>query len=82
MIINMIGGQLEDANNVEYPIALPSSDNKGYKESYINAIAAAIDAGELTVAEMPEAISNLKNCGWISNHVIIGTAEYTEVGWT
>lgn len=66
MIFNMTGGQSEDANGVKYPVSSPSSANKGYSESDINNIALAIDDGELTVAEMPEAITRGKGATELS----------------
>ena len=78
MIINMVGGaNLDDGNNIEYPVPLPSQDNKAYKEASISAISSAIDAGPLTVAEMPEAILDLKESGLISTNIAIGSAPYT-----
>lgn len=62
----MTGGQSEDANDVKYPVSSPSSANKGYSESDINNIALAIDDGELTVAEMPEAITRGKGASELS----------------
>ena len=78
MIINMVGGaSLDDGNDIQYPVPLPSQNNKAYKESSISAISSAIDSGPLTVAQMPEAILNLHYAGLISLNVAIGTAEYT-----
>jgi hypothetical protein len=80
MILNMVGGggpSVEDGNNIQYPVPLPSQDDKAYKESSISAISSAIDAGPLTVAEMPEAILGLKESGLISTNVAIGSAPYT-----
>lgn len=81
MIINMIGSivgsDIPDGNDIQYPVPLPSHDDKAYKESSISAISSAIDAGPLTVAQMPEAILNLHYAGLISLDVVIGTAEYT-----
>lgn len=78
MIINMVGGaNLDDGNNIKYPVPLPSQDNKAYKEASISAISSAIDAGPLTVAEMPEAILGLKESGLISTNIAIGSAPYT-----
>ena len=71
------GGGVEDGNSISYPIALPSQENKGYKEASISAIADAIGAGSLTVAQMPDAISNLHGAGLISTHMVIGSAAYT-----
>ena len=62
----MTGGQSEDANGVKYPVSSPSSANKGYSESDINNIALAIDDGELTVAEMPAAITRGKGATELS----------------
>ena len=80
MIINMIAGggnSAEDGNNIKYPVVLPSTENKLYIEKSISDISSAIDAGPLTVAEMPEAILGLKESGLISTNVIIGSSEYT-----
>jgi len=78
MLMNLVGGaSLDDGNDVEYPVPLPSQDNKAYKEASISAISSAIDAGPLTVAEMPEAILNLKYAGLISINIAIGSAPYT-----
>jgi len=71
------GGSIDDGNSISYPIALPSQDNKGYKEASISAIAEAIGSGSLTVAQMPSAISNLHDAGLISTNMAIGTAPYT-----
>ena len=80
-IINMIGlgsgEELPDGNNIQYPVPLPSQENKAYKEASISAISSAIDAGPLTVAQMPEAILNLKYAGLISINIAIGSAPYT-----
>lgn len=75
--LNKDGSDIPDGNNVKYPVPLPSQDDKAYKESSISAISSAIDAGPLTVAQMPEAILNLKESGLISTNVAIGSALYT-----
>lgn len=81
MIINMVGSvvgsDIPDGNNIEYPVPLPSQEDKAYKESSISAISSAIDAGSLTVAQMPDAILNLRNAGLISINIAIGSAPYT-----
>jgi len=78
MIINMVGGaNLGDGNDIQYPVPVPSQGNKAYKEASISAISSAIDAGPLTVAQMPEAILNLKYAGLISINIAIGSAPYT-----
>jgi len=71
------GGSIDDGNSISYPIALPSQDNKGYKEASISAIAEAIGSGSLTVAQMPSAISNLHDAGLIATNMAIGSATYT-----
>lgn len=75
--LNKDGSDIPDGNNVKYPVPLPSQDDKAYKEASISAISSAIDAGPLTVAQMPEAILRLHYAGLISLNVVIGTAEYT-----
>ena len=75
--LNKDGSDIPDGNNVKYPVPLPSQDDKAYKEASISAISSAIDAGPLTVAEMPEAILNLRDSGLISTNVAIGSASYT-----
>lgn len=81
MIINMVGlgsgEELPDGNDIQYPVPLPSQENKAYKEASISAISSAIDAGPLTVAQMPEAILGLKESGLISTNIVIGSAPYT-----
>lgn len=80
MILNMVGGggsSAEDGNNIQYPVPLPSTSNKLYIEKSISDISLAIDAGPLTVAQMPEAILNLKASGLISTNIAIGSAPYT-----
>ena len=74
--LNKDGSDIPDGNNVKYPVPLPSQDDKAYKEASISAISSAIDAGPLTVAEMPEAILGLKESGLISTNVAIGSAPY------
>lgn len=80
-IINLVGfgsgEELPDGNDIQYPVPLPSQDNKAYKEASISAISSAIDAGPLTVAQMPEAILGLKESGLISTNIVIGSAPYT-----
>jgi len=71
------GGSIDDGNSISYPIALPSQENKGYKEASISAIANAIGAGSLTVAQMPDAISTLHNAGLVATNMAIGSATYT-----
>ena len=75
--LNKDGSDIPDGNSIRYPVPLPSQDDKAYKEASISAISSAIDAGPLTVAEMPEAILNLKESGLISTNVAIGSAPYT-----
>jgi hypothetical protein len=75
--LNKDGNDIPDGNNVKYPVPLPSQDDKAYKEASISAISSAIDAGPLTVAQMPEAILNLKYVGLISINIAIGSAPYT-----
>lgn len=79
MIFNMVGGGVsaEDGNDIKYPVALPSTENKLYVEKSISDISTAIDAGPLTVAEMPEAILGLKESGLISTNIVIGSVPYT-----
>lgn len=71
------GGGIDDGNDISYPIALPSQENKGYKEASISAIANAIGTGSLTVAQMPDAISTLHDVGLIATNMAIGSATYT-----
>lgn len=78
MLMNLVGGaSLDDGNNIKYPVVLPTTENKAYSEKSISDISTAIDAGPLTVAEMPDAILGLKESGLISTNVVIGSAEYT-----
>ena len=80
MIINMVGGAvLEDGNNIEYPVPLPSQDNKAYKEASISAIGTAIGMGSLTVAEMPDAITSIKTGGLDATYIIVTISDYTVV---
>lgn len=80
MIINMVGGaNLDDGNNIEYPVPLPSQDNKAYKEASISAISSAIGVGPLTIAQMPDAIQNIKNSGLDATYVVVTISDYTVV---
>lgn len=75
--LNKDGSDIPDGNSIKYPVPLPSQDDKAYKEASISAISSAIDAGPLTVAQMPDAILNLKYAGLISINIAIGSAPYT-----
>lgn len=81
MIFNTIirgkGAEIPDGNNIEYPIALPSSENKQYVENVVNEIALAIDMGDMKIAQMPDAIRNIRDCGLIATRLVFATAEYT-----
>lgn len=78
MLLNMVGGAYApDGNDIAYPVALPSQDNKLYKEADISAIATAIDNGEMTVSSMAGAIRQFHNSGRVPTKVIVQTATYT-----
>ena len=83
MIINMVGygsgEELPDGNNIEYPVPLPSQDNKAYKEASISEISSAIGVGPLTVAQMPDAIAHLKSAGLDGTYIVVTISDYTVV---
>ena len=73
------GGGIKDGNNISYPVPMPSQENKGYKEASISAIANAIGAGSLTVAQMPSAIAQAKNVGLDATYITFALSDYTVV---
>ena len=77
LIIGNSGPEIPDGNNIIYPVALPSTENKQYVENVVNEIALAIDMGDMKIAQMPDAIRNIKDCGLIATRLVFATAEYT-----
>lgn len=73
------GSNIDDGNNISYPVVAPSEDDKAYKESSISAIANAIGAGSLTVAQMPSAITQAKNVGLDATYITFALSDYTVV---
>lgn len=71
------GSTIPDGNNIIYPIALPSTENKQYVENVVNEIALAIDMGDMKIAQMPDAIRNIRSCGLIPTRLVFATSEYT-----
>ena len=68
-------GGYADGNNIVYPVALPTSTNKLYKESDVNAIAVAIGKS-LKISEMAEEVRGLSG-GLRATRVVIHEATYT-----
>ena len=80
MIFNTVyGSSASDGNDIEYPIAVPSSDNKLYQETSVNNIALAIDEGTMTIAEMAAWVRKYRNAGIEATYIVIESAEYQVV---
>jgi len=65
----------EDGNDIYYPVAMPTTEDKLYQETYINDIGVAIGF-HLKVSEMPEAINKLHSSGIIGIKVTPHYSEY------
>ena len=71
------GSNAEDGNDITYPVAQPSQDNKLYSKEAINNIALALGQS-LTVSEMADAVTHLSG-GLHATRWIVHSDTYTEV---
>ena len=58
---------VEDGNNIVYPVANPSIQNKMYVEKDVSAIAYALGE-QLTVSEMAGAVKTIVEAGGLSTY--------------
>lgn len=70
------GGSADDGNELLYPVARPSSEDKLYSEMSIQNIALAIGIRNITVSEMADAIRSMVG-GLNATEVVITSATYT-----
>ncbi len=71
------GSNAEDGNDITYPVAQPSQDNKLYSEEDINNIALALGQS-VKVSEMANAVVHLSG-GLHATRCIVHSGTYTEV---
>ena len=71
------GSGAEDGNDITYPVAQPSQDNKLYSEDDINNIALALGQS-VKVSEMANAVAHLSG-GLHATRWIVHSDTYTEV---
>lgn len=71
------GSNAENGNDITYPVASPSGEDKLYSEDDINAIALAIGQS-LKVSEMAIAITQMSG-GLHATRYVVHSEVYTEV---